>query len=395
MRILTIHNSYKIRGGEDESCDAEDSLLAERGHEVRRVAFDNAGIDGLQAIATGFRATWSRTAYSLVCRELDAWKPHVVNVQNFFPVASPSVHYAAARAGAAVVQTLHNYRLVCPGALLLRDGKVCETCLGKKVPWPGVIHGCYRGSSSATAAVATMCAVHNVLGTWRRIVSLFVALTEFARKKFVEGGIPADRIVVKPNFVQDDPGTGEGDGDYVVFVGRLSEEKGIKVLLEAWRRIGNAGRLVIIGDGPLTGLVREEASRCGSITYLGRQRLQEVYEYVGRARALVCPSICYEGLPRSIIEALCRGTPVIASGLGSLLELVSDQVTGWLVAPGDAEVLACHIIQALTNTDAQTTMRAAARAAFELRYTKERNGELLAQIYERAIREAAAVRCSN
>jgi len=395
MRILTIHNSYQVRGGEDESCDAEDSLLAESGHEVRRIAFDNAAINGFNAVAAGIRATWSRPAYSRVCRELDAWKPHVVNVQNFFPVASPSVHYAAARAGAAVVQTLHNYRLVCPGALLLRDGKVCEACLGKRIPWPGVIHRCYRGSSSATAAVATMCAVHNALGTWQRVVSLFVALTEFARAKFVEGGIPAERIVVKPNFVPDDPGIGAGDGDYVIFVGRLSAEKGVAALLDAWRRISDAGKLVVIGDGPLAGLVREEAGRCRSITYLGKRPLSEVYEFMGRARALVCPSICYEGLPRGIIEALCRGTPVIASDLGSMPELVSDRVTGWLVPPGDAAVLACQIREALASKEAQTTMRVAARAAFESRYTRERNRELLTRIYERALREGPASRCNQ
>jgi len=240
-----------------------------------------------------------------------------------------------------------------------------------------------------------MCGVHNALGTWRRVVSLFVALSEFARNKFIEGGIPADRIVVKPHFVPEDPGVGVGDGDYVLFVGRLSAEKGVAVLLEAWRQIGDAGKLVVIGDGPLAGLVREEALRVGSITYLGRRPLPDVYHFMGRARALVCPSICYEGLPRGIIEALCRGTPVVASGLGSMPEVVTDRVTGWLVPPGDATALARRIREALASEESQTTMRAAARAAFESRYTKERNGELLMEIYQRAIAQAARVNCAD
>jgi glycosyltransferase involved in cell wall biosynthesis len=387
MRILTIHNKYRIRGGEDESRESEDALLRQRGHEVRELVFDNSRIEGASIISAAISATWSSSSYKLAHHAISTWHPDILDVHNFFPLASPSVHYAAHSLGVPVVQTLHNYRLMCPGAALLREGAVCEMCLGKTVPWHAMVHRCYRGSALGSAAVTTMIAAHSLLGTWTKCVTVFVALTQFARQKFIQAGFPADKIVVKANFVPQDLGPGRGDGGFILYVGRLSEEKGVRTLLDAWEKV-KTGKLVLAGAGPLEDLVRERAGRFPSIQYAGRLLLQEVYELMGRASALVFPSLWYEGMPRVIIESLCRGTPVIASRLGSMLEMVAEGETGWFAEPGDPSGLATSMSRALSDQWDVARVRCAARGEFLAKYTPERNGERMEQIYARAIEEA-------
>lgn len=385
LRILTIHNKYKLRGGEDECREAEHRLMVAHGHESRQVEFDNDGITSGNAVTVGLQSVWSRSSYRRVLSDIREWQPDVVAVHNFFPLASPSVYYAARECNVPVIQTLHNYRLLCPGGIFFRDSHVCEDCLGKQVPWPGVFHGCYRHSRQATLAVASMLTVHNLLKTWHTRVDMFIALTDFARQKFIEGGLPADRVTVKPNFLMPDPGPGCGKGDHLFFVGRLTEDKGIRTLIEAWESAGAAGKLIIAGEGPLAGFVEQQAAKTPSIRYVGRRPLQEVYEILGEARALVFPSIWYEGMPRVIIEAFCRGTPVIASRIGSMPEMIAHSETGWLIPPGDPSSLA-GAIQMVCNpgTDLRR-VRDAARREFESSYTAERNYHMLLDIYRCAI----------
>ena len=214
-----------------------------------------------------------------------------------------------------MVQTLHNFRLLCPNALLFRDGRVCEDCLGRSIPWPAVVHKCYRGSRSATAAVAAMLMVHRAMGTWWEAVDVYIALAEFCRRKFIEGGLPAEKIVVKPNFIATDPGVGGGRGGYGVFVGRLAPEKGLETLLKAWKILGGKVPLKVVGDGPMTATVEGSEAKDAGIEWLGHRSAQEVYSLIGEAMFLVFPSEWYENLPRVIIEAFAKGTPVIASRL--------------------------------------------------------------------------------
>lgn len=385
MKILTIHNRYQLRGGEDEVHDAEEQLLRSRGHEIRPVIFDNHGIRGLAAVTTGLNSSWSNASYRRVAGEIASFRPDIVNIHNFFPLATPAVHYAAARAGVPVVQTLHNFRTLCPGGVLFRDGSPCEKCLGKVVPWAGIAHACYRDSIPATAAVATMISVQNLRRTWHTQVTLFFALTEFARHKFIQGGFPAERLVVKPNFVPSDLGRGSGDGDFVFYAGRLSEEKGIPLLLNAWRTARPQGRLILAGDGPLSDLAREHAASDPSVQYVGRTPLAETYEYMGKARALAFPSLMYEGMPRAIIESFSRGTPVIANRSGSMPEMIRDRETGWLVDRGDGARLAETLSSVFGAAFDSASMRAAARAEFERNYTADRQHELLMDAYQRAI----------
>ena len=190
--------------------------------------------------APAVSTVWSQSAYRALRAQLRERHYDIVHVHNFFPLISPAVYYAAQAEGCSVVQTLHNYRLSCPAAIFYRDGQVCEDCLGKAVPWPGVLHGCYRGSRAGTATVAAMLAGHRLIGTWRSKVDLYIALNEFMRQKAIAGGLPAERIVVKPNFVGHDPGVGDGRGGFALFTARLNPEKGVPELLAAWRRLGAA-----------------------------------------------------------------------------------------------------------------------------------------------------------
>ena len=249
MHILSIHNNYQIRGGEDVSREAEESLLKEMGNSVSVYQEHNDRVAAIGAARMAVRTVWSTESYNIVKQKLKNSNCDLIHVQNFFPLISPSVYYAAKSEGVPVVQTLRNYRLLCPNGLFFRDGKVCEDCVGKFVPYPGVMHNCYRENKAASGAVATMITFHRTMRTWTEMVDIYISLTEFARQKFIAGGIPADKIVVKPNFVNPDPGVGEGSGGYALFVGRLSVEKGLDTLLAAWEHLGGKMPLKIVGDG--------------------------------------------------------------------------------------------------------------------------------------------------
>lgn len=384
MKILTIHNKYKFRGGEDESRESEDRLLVARGHEIRQIIFDNKSIAGVGALNAGLRASWSFRAYRQVHDELSAWRPDILDVHNFFPLASPAVHYAGRRLGVPVVQTLHNYRLFCPGALLFRKGAPCEDCMHSWFPWRGVVHRCYRGSALQTSAVSLMIGVHRTLRTWERAVSQFIAVSEFEKRKFVEAGFPESKITVKPNFVLDAGPPGTGGGGFV-FVGRLTPDKGVRTLLAAMALTNPSVSLAIAGDGPLESEVRSAAARDPRIRYFGRIPQREVLDLLGKATALIFPSEWYETFGRVAAEAFARGTPVIAARIGAVAEIVDDGRTGFHFQPGDARDLARVIDSAHADPQRLFAMRQEARREFELKYTAERNYELMIAAYERAI----------
>ena len=316
------------------------------------------------------------------------FRPDVVHVHNFFPLFSPAVYYACRTAGVPVVQTLHNYRLLCANSLLFRDGHVCEECVGRSFAWPAIAHACYRGSRAGTASIAIMQASHRIARTWQERVDLYIALTEFSRAKLVEGGLPAEKIVVKPNFASRDIATGNGRGGYALFVGRLSPEKGLDVLLEAWKRMRMSIPLRIVGDGPLAGRVREAAGE--SVSYLGPREKSEVLGLMQSASLLILPSMWYEGFPMVIVEAFQVGLPVVASDLGSLSSLVTPGRTGLLFRPGDPSALAERVEWAFAHPEELSRMRRQARAEHEANYTPERNYELLMQIYDRVINKTNA-----
>lgn len=391
MRILAVHNRYQQRGGEDLVYEEECALLEQHGHQVIRCEFSNDEIknySAFQRFLLSGRTTWSTKSYHNLERLARQENPDVAHFHNTLPLISPAGYYAVRRRGCAVVQTLHNYRLTCLNGLLLREGRPCEACVGKAVPWPGVVHACYRDSRAASVAVATMLTAHRALGTWSKQVDAYIALTALARQKFIEGGLPPEKLVVKPNFVYPDPGPTEQKEDYALFVGRLSAEKGLDVLLEAWPKLGSRLRLKVVGDGPLAGPVQEAARASEHIEWLGRLPYDAVLDRVGRAALLVIPSVWHEPFGRVAIEAYAKATPVVASNRGALAEIVEHERTGLLFHPGDADDLAAQVAWLLDHPTRSRQMGKAARQAFETTYSAERNYEMLMAIYEAAMAPA-------
>jgi glycosyltransferase involved in cell wall biosynthesis len=381
MRILMLHNRYLIRGGEDASYAAEAGLLRRHGHEVQGYEETNERVAELGHVRTAVRTIWSAETYRRVRNTIRAWRPDVVHVQNFFPLISPSAHHAAHAAGIPVVQSLRNYRLFCAAGTFLRESRVCELCLGCRVPWPALRHRCYRGSRAGSAVAAALQVAHRALRTWTRCVDCFIALTPFAQAKYIEGGLPAARIAVKPNFLAEDPGVGAAPRAHIAFIGRLAEEKGILPLLRAWPRGADAPTLRVAGAGPQELEVRALCAERANCSFEGELAAGDALRLVRGARALVFPSLWYEGMPRTLIEAFACGTPVAAFRIGSMPDMVTDGIEGRLVPPGDFEALTAAVCALAADP---ATAGAAARAAYERHYTAEVNYRLLLDVYRRA-----------
>jgi glycosyltransferase involved in cell wall biosynthesis len=384
MKVLMLHNRYLIPGGEDQSTAAEVALLRDYGHEVELLEQDNRDIEQLGKVRTATGTVWSSVSYKRIHQHLSTGRFDVMHVQNFFPLWSPSVYYAAAKCKVPVVQTLRNYRLMCVNATFYRDHRVCEDCLGKIAPWSGIVHACYRNSRAGSAVLAGMVGVHKLLGTWKHKIQKYIALTEFARDKYIAGGFPQDKIVVKPNFVHPSPEPGSGGGGYALFVGRLSEEKGIATMIRAWKTASDPIKLKIVGDGPLTELVSQAAAESSSIEYLGRRNSAEVFDLLRAAEFLVFPSEWYEGMPRTVIEAFAVGTPVLASNLGATASMVVPDKTGFHFIPGNAADLQHQVEHCSRHLEHVRSMRTQARAEFVAKYTGSANAGLLLEIYRGA-----------
>jgi glycosyltransferase involved in cell wall biosynthesis len=388
MKLLLCHNHYQQKGGEDQVFAAESALLESRGHQVIRHTIHNDAVAGLSLLRLAIRTVWSSSSYRAIRALIRRERPDVVHFYNTFPLLSPSVYYAARAEGRPVVQSLHNYRLMCANASFFRSGRICEDCLGKFLPLDGLMHRCYRGSRAATLAVTAMLVAHRLLRTWSKMVDIYLAgVTDFSSEKFVEGGIPAAKLVLKPNFVFPDPGPGSGKGGYALFIGRLVHEKGVEVLLDAWKRIGNRVPLKIIGDGPLAPLLSKAADGGGGITWLGSKSLPDTHEILKEAAFLVFPSIWYEALPRTIVDSFAVGTPVLASDVGAMSRLVADGRTGRHFRTGDPNDLAEKALWLAGQPKELAAMRSAAREEYRLKYTAERNYGMLMDAYQRAIRE--------
>lgn len=390
MRILLIHNHYQQPGGEDVVFAAESALLRRNGHEVITYTEHNSRIHGLNRLSLAATTLWSAQTKSRLLKLLRDARPDAAHFHNIFPLISPSAYSACRETGVPVVQTLHNYRLLCPAATFFREGRICEDCLNKTTPWPGALHGCYRKSCSQTALVGAMLTFHRWLKSWDRQVDLYVALTEFSRQKFIQGGLRANKIVVKPNFVSPDPGERNGDGEYVLFVGRLSEEKGVRTLIRAWRSLRDVP-LRIAGDGPLAVEVRAfvDREKLHQVELLGAQTYESVIELIKTARFLIFPSQWYETFGRVAVEAFACGVPVLASRLGAMAEIVEDGSTGMLFNPGDPVDLAAKVRWAVENPGAMAQMGKNARRTYEEKYTSKNNYELLLNIYRLAMEQKA------
>lgn len=393
MKILFVHNLYQIAGGEDAVFLSEIELLRQKGHEVDVLQQDNASINSVFArIWTLINLIFSYGQYRKIKRHIELTKPDIVHVHNYFPLITPAVFYAAKKMKVPVVHTLHNYRAVCPTAFLLHKDQIQERSL-KQSSWWVVKERVYRNSWLGSLALAAMVETHKKIGTWQTKVDCFIALTDFSKAKFVEAGWPQQKIVVKPNFL-DDPFVGgssvrtnENSGGYALYVGRLSPEKGIKVLVEAWNDINLP--LKIIGDGPLKDYVSSVSSRQNSrVDYLGLKARPEARELIRNADFLIVPSVWYETFGMVIIEAFAAGTPVVCSKLGSMANMVVDGMTGLHFEAGNAGSLAEKVQCLFDNPEKAREMGENARRVYLSEYTPDKNYEKLIQIYQQVIGES-------
>jgi len=387
-----VHNRYQQRGGEDAVVDAEVRLLAAKGIDVQRFDADNDSIHGLRAklkVSASQFGSPSAVKSSLT-QALADFHPDVVHVHNWFPTISASIFRVCHQARIPVVHTLHNYRLLCVTATLFRDGGVCEDCIGKTFRLPGMLHKCYRQSYLGSTAATVGMVAHWAMGTWHHSVDRFIALSDFSKVKLIQGGLPAEKIAVKSNFVEPDPGVGDGGGGYMLYVGRLTEEKGLRTLLRCWQFGPDLPRLVIVGTGPLQSEVREAASAMSNVQLLGSRTGEQVLELMRHSTATLCPSLWYEGMPRTTIESFAVGTPVVASNIGCYPEMIADNESGVLFPTGDENELRARI-RAMTLKNAFREMRQPARRRFETNYTGEKNFSLLIGIYRSVLFAGNAV----
>lgn len=388
MRILLVHSPYLSgsASGENRVVEDEAALLRSAGHDVWRYS-PEPRVEGVgDRIRSGTSAIWSARASRTIRDSVEQHRIEVVHVHNVFPTLSPAVLRAAHTAMAATVMTLHNFRQMCLPANLLRDGHVCEDCVGH-LPWRGVIHRCYRGSVAGSAVLTTALAIHRGLGTFDD-VSRYLAVSGFVRDKHLEIGLNPERVAVKPNFAW--PVTARsGPGEYFLFVGRLAREKGVDTLLDAWARGEPPGRLLVVGDGPERDKLRAAAPP--GVEFRGQVPSDEVPSILRDARALMVPSRWYEAAPRSITEAYAAGVPVIASRIGALPEAIDEGQNGLLAEPDDPRSWAETAARLADDGESKRLGQGALRA-WQERFTPYRGLELLLAEYEAAIhtREADA-----
>lgn len=383
MKVLLVHNSYQLPGGEDGVYQRERDLLRANGNEVIEYWRTNHEIEQyslVQRLTLGMNTIWSSESRRDFSDVLSRSKPDIAHVHNTFMVISPSIYSACHEHGVPVVQTLHNYRLLCPAANFYRDGKPCHDC--QSTLGHSVLHACYRGSRSSTAAVAAMIAWHRASGTYSKFVNQFVALTEFSRSNFVASGFAPAKITVKPNFVYSDPGERTNDGSYALYVGRLEAEKGVRTLLDAWRRLPERLPLRLAGTGPMVEEVRAAAASMPQVQYLGQLPLDQLMQVMKGSRFLVFPSQLYENFPLSLAEAFACGVPVIGTDLGATREIVEPGSAGFLFRAGDAKDLAERVWQAWQNRAQLQQLGRNARLEYENKYTAKRNYSMLKDIYE-------------
>lgn len=399
MKVLLAHNHYRSSApsGEDSVFHNECELLRAKGIEVTVFERFNDRIDVTtfsERVRVALNGAWSRQVYDDITRLLREVRPDIMHFHNTFPLISASGYAACQDNGVPVVQTLHNYRFICPGALLLRDGNPCEDCVGKTL-LPALIHRCYRGSLAATAAQVWTITRNRLQGAHQNLVNRYIALSHFSVKRFVAGGLPEGRIEVKPNFLLDEDSiAGNGAGGYAVYVGRLSEEKGVRTLLDAWTKV-NQLPLKILGDGPLRGELQNLArlNRL-NIEFCGYKSHREVMDILSEATLQIVPSEWYEGFPMVILEAYRSGVPVVASRIGALEEIVLENETGIKFEPGNASDLAAKVNSLYARPERLRLMRRNAKEVFYQNYTAERNFSQLMRIYQHATEDFQACRAA-
>lgn len=336
MRILIVHNYYKIPGGEDTVVNNESKLLRDHGHEVYFYKRNNTEMENyssIQRLVLPFNTIFSIKSYREVLKIIDDKKIDIVHVHNTVCVISPSVYYAAFKRKIPVVQTIHNFRLICPGAAMYRDGKICEECSGRSL-FHSVRHKCYRNSGMNTFAIAVMETLHKLIGTYSKMD--YICLTDFNKKQLLRMNskkvyINPSRIHVKPNFVvsQIDVIPFDRRKNQIVYAGRLDPTKGLKLLLSAWKYV-KAYELIICGTGPEEEWCRRhiESNDITNVTMKGYISNADVMGIISESKALILPTQWYEGFPMVLVESFACGTPVLGSDIGNVNDIIIEGKNG-------------------------------------------------------------------
>jgi len=396
VKVLLAHNFYgsAAPSGENTVFLTEAALLQQKGHCVLEFIRHSDEIRGRGALGTlqgALSTPWNPFIAKKLQRVLRRERPDILHVHNFFPLLSPAIFHAAAGFETAVVMTMHNYRLFCAAGIPMRNDRPCTLCLDRKSVMPALRLGCYRGSRVATVPMAVMIALHRGLQTWKRHVDAFIALSAFQKDLMAESGLSMDLIYVKPHFYPNPPDALPWDRreDKIVFIGRLGEEKGVHLLVQAWKAWGaEAPLLEIIGDGPLKKALVEMTSKNGlsdKIAFRGQLPFDETQQRISRGRLLILPSLCFEGFPMVVREAFALGLPVAASRIGPLPDIVKEGVTGKLFEAGNAEDLLRVVLALWSGQDHLKRLAEGARKIFEQKYTADANYMTLMEIYETAI----------
>lgn len=404
MTILMVHNFHRsgAPSGDDAVFRNEIELLKSKGYEVIIYKRNNDELFSthfIKKIPMWFQALWSLKSYINIKKIIQKEKPDVVHFHNIFPLISPSGYDACREMNIPVVQTLHDFRFLCPIAFFFRNGRICEECPEKGF-WNCIRHRCFRNSRFQSAIASFIFWFHKKFNTWLRKIDLFICLTESQRKKFIEYGFPADKIIIKPNFFSQNLRLSPNFGNYAVFIGRLSPEKGIDILIKSLQFITpstfnlspNADNhspfhLKVIGSGPQQKELQKLAEEMNleNIEFLGMKTHAETMQLLQNARFLIMPSIWNEGFPMIIAEAFANSKPVIGSRLGAMADLVKDGETGLLFEPGNSKDLAEKIKWLWEHPDECRRMGANARREYDEKYTPEQNYKMLMDIYQKAI----------
>jgi glycosyltransferase involved in cell wall biosynthesis len=387
MNILLIHNTYQQAGGEDVVVQQERRLLERNGHKVSIYQRSNHELNSLsfgQRLGLIGRVVSASDSSKAVRRILRSLKPDLVHVHNTFMMVSPSVYEACQQERVPVVQTLHNYRLLCPAATFYRDGRICQDCVTNTLLC-GVQHGCYRDSRAMTGAIALMLKTHRLRKTWYREIDAYIAISSFVKDQFSQAGFPSDKIHIKPNFVAQDPGTRQQTGKYALFVGRLTPEKGIETVVEAWKHVPVDVPLLVVGDGPLRSQMEAAVKNLPNIRFTGWVKREEVQSMMKEAAFVIAASTWYEPFGLILAESFACGTPVLGARIGAIETMLHDGVTGLHFSPGNSRELAEKAKWAWEHPTEFALMGKAARRTYEENYTSEINYKLLMNIYASAI----------
>jgi glycosyltransferase involved in cell wall biosynthesis len=389
LRVLQAHNKYRPGwGGEDTVADLEADLLVRNGHTVERLSVWTRELEGaslFRIVSAGFGTVWSVRGYRLMRDALARFSPDIVHVHNVFPLLSPSIYWAAARGGIPVVQTVHNYRLACANAILLRNERPCTDCVGH-FPWTALVYRCHGSSFFRTAAVTSMNVFHRWIGTFRNKIHAYIAMTDFSKELLERAGLPGDRVFVKPNFVSDPGRLAKLRSRQFVYAGEISRAKGVHLLLAAWTQLASDGfKLVMVGEGPDRAALEHLYASARNVVWTGVQPRQKVIDQIATSRWLVLPSLAYENCSMAVLEAFSAGTPVVAPNHGSFAAIVSDRKEGMLFSPGDVASLASTLRAAVCACEAEWMVWSGhARSKFLRELTAEANYSQLMRVYQKA-----------